>query len=528
MEEEDIFDTDTEIISESEDDCETIIDELDEIDLEESFDIPNNNLEFPAKSLPISWTVEKPHPSRRQISNTIDNSIFKYNGLTEYSKDIQSKVQAFSLFLTSEMIDHICIYTNQRTISIDPEWIPVDNIEMYAFIGAILFCSATKRNKENVNEIWKYIPGKSCSFFYSTFPRDRFKQLLKFIRFDDTNTREVRYQRDEKGRPQNKIAPISQLWNMLIHNCKKAYVPGPMLCIDEQLQAFRGRCRFKVYNPNKPARYGIQYWLCNDVQTSYVWNGQIYQGAKDGKKEVNQGKRVVLDLVEGLYPGCGIVADNKFTGFELGVELFKKKITLNGTMRKIRKELPIIVQASKDRPIESSMCLHFKPDEKNPNFRAILVSYVPKKNKAVIMFSTQHQDLDIDVANSNKPQVIIDYNKGKGGVDTFDRILASMNCYRSTNRYSLCIFYNMINISYQNSFVISVKANVFNSTAKYKRRQFVEELAYDLCIPQMKRRNFAKLPKYIKEDIKSIFEYKNIIYDFDMQEKKKENPSRGR
>ena len=90
-----------------------------------------------------------------------------------------------------------------------------------------------------------------------------------------------------------------------------------------------------------------------------------------------------------------------------------------------------------------SMCLHFKPNEKNSNFRAILVSYA-QKNKAWIMLSTQHQDLDIDIANSNKPQIIIDYNKWKGGVDTFDKILVSMNCYRGTNRYSLCIFYNMI------------------------------------------------------------------------------------
>ena len=30
--------------------------------------------------------------------------------------------------------------------------------------------------------MWKYQPGKSCSF-YMTFPRDRFKQTLKYVRF---------------------------------------------------------------------------------------------------------------------------------------------------------------------------------------------------------------------------------------------------------------------------------------------------------------------------------------------------------
>ena len=45
-----------------------------------------------------------------------------------------------------------------------------------------------------------------------------------------------------------------------------------------------------------------------------------------------------------------------------------------------------------------------------------LVSYVPKKNKAVIMLSTYHHANQIapDEINRKKPEMILDYNKYKG------------------------------------------------------------------------------------------------------------------
>ena len=57
--------------------------------------------------------------------------------------------------------------------------------------------------------------------------------------------------------------------------------PGVDVCVDEQLVAFKGRCGFRQYMPNKPAKYGIntiQIWVTCDVATSYAWWMQIYTG----------------------------------------------------------------------------------------------------------------------------------------------------------------------------------------------------------------------------------------------------------
>ena len=57
-----------------------------------------------------------------------------------------------------------------------------------------------------------------------------------------------------------------------------------------------------------------------------------------------------------------------------------------------------------------------------------IVSYVPKKNKAVILLSTFHNNNEIVIDQNEKPRIILDYNKYKGGVDTLDQVI---RCYSS-------------------------------------------------------------------------------------------------
>ena len=47
-----------------------------------------------------------------------------------------------------------------------------------------------------------------------------------------------------------------------------------------------------------------------------------------------------------------------------------------------------------------------------------LVSFVPKKNKAVVLVSLKHHEAKID-KNTMKPQIIMDYNKYKGWKYTY-------------------------------------------------------------------------------------------------------------
>jgi len=69
---------------------------------------------------------------------------------------------------------------------------------------------------------------------------------------------------------------------------------------------------------------------------------QVYTGREEGQnREVNQGQRVVLDLISGLEKsGRNVTCDNFFTSVSLAREFAKRQMTVLGTIRKNKGELP--------------------------------------------------------------------------------------------------------------------------------------------------------------------------------------------
>lgn len=156
--------------------------------------------------------------------------------------------------------------------------------------------------------------------------------------------------------------------------------------VDEQLLAFKKRCGFKQFMPKKPSRYGLKFWVLCDSQSYFVWNMQPYLGKKAGAKpEKNQGRRVVLDLVEKLK-GRNVTCDNFFTDYVLLEELLKRHITLVGTVRANKTFLPPLVKSEQRRKAIYSSEFLYKT-------KGILVRYVPKKYKFVtfIEFLTHYR-----------------------------------------------------------------------------------------------------------------------------------------
>ena len=68
-------------------------------------------------------------------------------------------------------------------------------------------------------------------------------------------------------------------------------------------------------------------------------------------RETKQGSRVILDLAEdiGNFSGRNITCDNFFTNLSLARKLLQKKLTLIGTMRKSKPELPTDFTVAKER-----------------------------------------------------------------------------------------------------------------------------------------------------------------------------------
>ena len=99
------------------------------------------------------------------------------------------------------------------------------------------------------------------------------------------------------------------------------------------------------------------------------------------------------------------------------------------------------------------------------------------------------------------------YNASKGGVDTFDSLCEHSDTGRKTARWPMCIFYGLLNIVMNNSFII------YQHTAKAENRKvtktnFIEDLAYTLCKPfalERYERNRRYLSLELRTQIQNTF-----------------------
>ena len=53
-----------------------------------------------------------------------------------------------------------------------------------------------------------------------------------------------------------------------------------------------------------------------------------------------------------------------------------------------------------------------------------------------------------------KPQIILDYDKYKGGVDTMDHLATDYSCIRNTSRWPMTLFVNMLDVGAIASYVM--------------------------------------------------------------------------
>lgn len=274
--------------------------------------------------------------------------------------------------------------------------------------------------------------------------KNRFKSLLQFCRFDDKTTRENRLKED-------KLAAIRDLGMMFLAQLRICYIPGESLTVDEQLIPSRGRCCFRLYIPSKLGKYGLKIFWCCDSTTAYPLNGKVYLGRQlvtaAATNNMNRISNLVKRLVHpGLNTGRTITTDNYFTSAELSEDLLGAQTTLVRTMRRNKKEIPPELQSNRQRPEESSIFCFDR--------QLTLVSYVPKKGRVVILLSSMHHDKAVNDEQKKKPDIILYYNKTKGGVDRMDQMLKTYSCRRKIKRWPMTFFFNIIDVGALAAFLL--------------------------------------------------------------------------
>ena len=104
--------------------------------------------------------------------------------------------------------------------------------EFTAFFGLYILRGVLNGRDEPLFNFWDEKYGRVI--FQETMSKNKFQSRLRYIRFDDKNSRSLRRQTD-------KFAAIRELWDSVMDNCQKSYFPGANVTINEQL--FRCRAR---------------------------------------------------------------------------------------------------------------------------------------------------------------------------------------------------------------------------------------------------------------------------------------------
>ena len=340
--------------------------------------------------------------------------------------------------------------------------------------------------------------------------RSRFLFLATCLRFD------VRENRSIDGR----LAPIREIWEKFIANCKLYYAASNEITVDEQLLSFRGRCKFRMYIKSKPDKYGIKIITMNDAKTFYLVillyilllnfcsqilefliylqiHGIPYLGKTGHERQKSSGEFFFKQVTEAIHgSGRSIVCDNWFTTIPLMKEVFKDPYNMNitGTIRKNKPDIPNEMKISSKQPPFTQFCHH---DE------ITLASFTPKQNKIVLVVSNKVSDTK--VGPTNKPEVILYYNKHKGGTDVFDKLCHAYSTTRSTKRWPMRFFFGMLDQASVNARILYSCKYLDDPSKKLSAKNALNQVTMHLIKPQLlERLKTPNLPVSLRKGFETI------------------------
>ncbi|UYV70445.1 PGBD5 [Cordylochernes scorpioides] len=379
--------------------------------------------------------------------------------------DVSSPFDAFSLFFTENIFKSIKEETNRYARSIiDREskkgplkphgmlakWKAVSVAQIKLFFCVIIHMSLVK--KPGMKDYWSthgFLKNAFCQSI--NMPRTLFMRILSMLHLND-NSKYIEY-----GKPgHDRLFKIRPVLESLIYSFGNAYTPQQNLTIDEAMCPFRGRVGFRVYIKGKPHKYGIKIFQICEAVSGYAYNLDIYTGKDPEQPEHNSIPNLVDRLAKRFYgQGYHIYFDRWFSSPELFDKLWEKKTLAVGTVMPSRKTMP-----------KTEFSQKLKRGEIIKMRRKHLLAIKWKDVRDVFMLSTVHEGKMMPVKPKTptreelfKPDAVIDYNKGKVGVDRSNQMMAYYSFSRKTLKWWKKIFFHLFSLCFVNGNIIYNKAN---------------------------------------------------------------------
>ena len=200
-------------------------------------------------------------------------------------------------------------------------------------------------------DYWKNDQDLCVPFISATRTRNRFAEILSNLHVND-NLSILEGNKDKLY----KLRPLTEAIN---NKYRKLYNVSRRLSVDESMILFKGRHSIKQYNPMKPIKRGYKLWMRADMD-GYITKFDVYQGkVSDARKSSAEddessnfglGENVIKEMTDDLLnKNHEVYFDNFFTSVPLMEYLKTNGVNAVGTVRTIRKALPLGMDEVLDR-----------------------------------------------------------------------------------------------------------------------------------------------------------------------------------
>lgn len=242
----------------------------------------------------------------------------------------------------------------------------------------------------------------------------------------------------------------------MLHETFSVYTPEKELSLDEGTCPFKGRVKFRVYNPLKPHRFGIKLYQVCQATSGYCVGFDVYDveaGCKvysesvDLSQDCAETTKIVVGLLAFcglLYKGYQIYMDNYYNSPKLFNELCLMETYACGTVQTNRKLIPKAFKQVK------------KLNQGDVIYRRInnLLALKFHDKRDVHVLSTFHEATFTVMNRLDRNGDIVDYCKFMVRVDLSDQICQYYAVLRKSVKWWKTLFFHLLNVLLVNVYVL--------------------------------------------------------------------------
>lgn len=452
----------------------------------------------------VSDSEEETDSADREINFTSDewswenkeneSKIWQYSRVPGMNIEMREQITALQMlnqFLSKDFWNIIVTESNRyasQTIrdvtrelkQLEEYWKDTNIDEIQAYFALCILMAQVK--KPNIQSYWSRRSIIETPIFRKTMPLRRFTQLSHFLHFSN----------NEDGDKDDRLSKLRIIIDYLNEKFISIYTPDEYVSLDESLMKYTGRMSYKQFNPSKRARFGVKFYKLCESKSGYCMKFKIYTGQdKDKNSITSASENVTLFMCTPIANfGHTLFMDSWYSSPNLFQKLQSMQINAIGTVRCNRKNMPkdlATIKLKKSEAISRSC-------------KGILAAKW-KDKKDIYLLSTKHKKIEMMEVEKKrskynitviKPNVVLEYNDGMGGVDRQDSYLSSFSLMRKYIKSYKKIFFYLMDIALFNAYVLFSKTSNISKTKKYTFSKFrldvAQQILESVCVPEYTKR----------------------------------------